>query len=129
MTPLSRPLTDGVYRPAAEAEAKRVIESWGSLNWLVSQELTHTPDLTVGRVVIKTGMSNPKHSHPDSVEVLYLLRGTLRHVIGGDSVLMQAGDTTVVPAGVPHVAFSEGDEDAEMIVVYPTGHRQFKAEA
>ena len=100
MTLLSKPLTDGAYRMAAEA--KCVVESWGSLNWLVSQELTHTPNPTLGRVVIKTGMPNPKHSHPNSVEVLYMLRGTLRHVIGDDTVRMQAGDTTVVPAGVLH---------------------------
>jgi uncharacterized protein (UPF0261 family) len=65
---------------------------------------------------------------PIGVPKLNLLRGQLWHVIGDEAVLMQAGDTTIVPAGVPHVAFSVGDEDAEMIVAYPTGQRQFRTE-
>jgi mannose-6-phosphate isomerase-like protein (cupin superfamily) len=55
--------------------------------------------------------------------VLYLLKGRLEHVIGDETFLMSAGDTTVVPAGVSHVAYSTGEEDAEMIVAYPTGSR------
>jgi quercetin dioxygenase-like cupin family protein len=120
-------LTDGVYRPAEEADAKRIDEDWGSLTWLTGEALTGS-DVTLGRVIIKQGMSNPKHSHPNSTEALYLLRGKLWHVLGEEAVLMQPGDTTAIPAGVPHVAFSVGDQDAEMIVAYPTGQRQFKPE-
>ena len=86
-------LTNGVYRPAEEADAQR------------------------------------KHSHPNSTEALYLLRGKLWHVLGGEAVLMQPGDTTAIPAGVPHVAFSVGNEDADMFVAYPTGQREFRPEA
>ena len=119
---------DGVYRPSEEALAKRVEEDWGTLTWLASAALTHC-DTTLGRVTIRRGMSNPQHSHPNSTEVLHLLKGKLWHVIGDDAVLMRPGDTLSIPAGVPHGAFSVGDEDAEMIVAYPTGQRQFKLEA
>lgn len=122
-------LIDGMCRTADEAAAQRVEEAWGSLTWLASNELTRGQDITLGRVVIRKGMSNPKHSHPNCAEVLYLLRGELWHVIGDEAVLMRAGDTTMILAGVPHVAFSVGDQDAEMIVAYPSGQRQFKAEA
>jgi quercetin dioxygenase-like cupin family protein len=122
-------LTAGMYRSAGEAEAKRVEEAWGSLTWLASDELTRSQNITLGRVIIKQGLSNPKHSHPNCAEVLHLLRGELWHVIGDEAVPMQAGDTTIIPAGVPHVAFSVGDQDAEMMVAYPSGQRQFKAEA
>ena len=122
-------LTAGMYRSAGEAEAKRVEEAWGSLTWLASNELTRSQNITLGRVIIKQGLSNPKHSHPNCAEVLYLLRGELWHVIGEEAVPMQAGDTTIIPAGVPHVAFSVGDQDAEMMVAYPSGQRQFKPEA
>jgi hypothetical protein len=63
MTPLAearpKPLTAGAYRPAIEAQARRVDESWGCLTWLVSPELTRTADLTLGHVVIKAGMAYP----------------------------------------------------------------------
>ncbi len=115
------------YRSNEQATAKQVVEVWGSLTWLANRALTGSEDITLGRVIIKKGMSNPRHIHPNCDEVLYLLSGTLRHVIGEQTFVMRPGDTTIVPASVPHVAYSIGDEDAEMMVAYPTGQRQFQA--
>jgi quercetin dioxygenase-like cupin family protein len=112
---------------AKDAAAQRVEEAWGSLTWLAGESLTGS-DVTLGRVVITQGMHNPRHSHPNSGEVLYLLRGRLRHLIGSEEFLMEPGDTSFVPAGVPHLAYSVGDVDAEMMVTYPTGRRQYLPE-
>ncbi|UCH36688.1 MAG: cupin domain-containing protein [Armatimonadota bacterium] len=73
-------------------------------------------------------MSNPRHSHPNCDEALHLLRGTLEHSVGDEMVMMNAGDTLVVPAGVAHQAVNVGSEDADMIVAYNTGERQFQRE-
>jgi quercetin dioxygenase-like cupin family protein len=52
----------------------------------------------VGRVIIQPGRSNPRHSHTTCEEVLYLLRGRLRHTVGDEVVILEAGDTlTVAP--------------------------------
>ena len=112
----------------AEAEARRAEESWGSVRWLANGESTDTGGLTVGRVVIRPGMSNPRHSHPNCDEVLHLLRGTLEHSVGDETVVLHAGDTLVVPAGVAHHAVNVGSQDADMIVAYDTGERQFRPE-
>ncbi len=117
-----------LFRSNAEARAELIEEDWGSLNWLAGKTLENCDGLTLGRVTIKKGHSNPKHSHPNCDEVLHLLRGKLNHVIGDRAFLMEPGDTTVAPAGVSHVAFSVGDEDAEMIVAYSSGERQFREE-
>jgi quercetin dioxygenase-like cupin family protein len=114
-----------VYRSEAEAEAARIVEDWGSLNWLSGEELTGS-DVTVGRVMIKKGMSNPQHAHPNCTEVLYMLEGTLEHTVDGETVVTRAGDTIIVPAGVVHVARNVGDGDADMIVAYPSGRRGFQ---
>jgi len=119
---------DILYRSRHEAEAKRIEEDWGSLTWLANKVLTNCEDLTVGRVIIKRGMSNPRHCHPNCSEVLYLLKGTIRHIIGDEAFVMKAGDTSITPAGVMHIAINLGDEDADMIVVYPSGQRQFEKE-
>ena len=50
-------------RAASDADAARIDEDWGSLCWLASQKLGNAQGLTLGRVVIKAGMSNPRHSH------------------------------------------------------------------
>ncbi|HIG45791.1 MAG TPA: hypothetical protein EYQ20_04975 [candidate division Zixibacteria bacterium] len=41
---------------------------------------------------------------------------------------MTAGDTLVLPAGVMHNAVSKGDMDADMIVTYSSGERDFRLE-
>jgi quercetin dioxygenase-like cupin family protein len=119
---------EGNYRSIAQAIGKRIDEPWGSLTWLASKALTGCQGMTVGRVVIRQGQSNPRHAHLRCQEVLYLLRGELRHTVGGDSVILHAGDTLVVPAGVFHNAQSIGQEDADMIVTYDSGERDFVPE-
>jgi quercetin dioxygenase-like cupin family protein len=113
---------------ASEAAAARIEEDWGSLTWLAGQKLGNAEGLTLGRVVIKRGKSNPRHSHPNCEEALYLLKGRLRHTIGEESVILEPGDTIVVAAGIPHNATSLGEEDADMIVAYSAGTRGFRLE-
>ncbi len=101
---------------------------WGSLSWLASTALTGTTGLTIGRVVIKAGASNPRHSHPNCEEILYLLAGEIEHSIGDDVVHLRAGDALVVRADVFHNAVSIGQVDADMMVIFSSGDRQFTPE-
>lgn len=114
-----------VYRSQAEANEQRIVEDWGSLTWLSGGELTGS-DITVGRVIIKAGRSNPRHLHANCTEVLTMLAGVLEHTIGDDTVVTKTGDTIIVPPGVAHVARNIGDGDADMIVAYPSGLRGFE---
>jgi quercetin dioxygenase-like cupin family protein/GNAT superfamily N-acetyltransferase len=115
-------------RTADQASAQRIVEDWGSLNWLASAQIGNAEGVTVGRVTIAPGHSNPRHSHTTCEEVLYLLSGRLEHWIGDGSVILEAGDTLTVPAHVPHYATNVGDQDAAMIVAYSSGSRDFRPE-
>lgn len=115
-------------RTAAEAEGKRIVERWGSLNWLASAQIGNAEGVTVGRVTIQPGEANPRHSHSTCEEVLYLFSGRLEHWISDASVILEAGDTLTVPANVAHYAVNIGDEDADMIVAYSSGERGFHLE-
>ena len=117
---------DGAFRPVSQV--KTIDDGWGTLTWLANETLTGNKGVTLGRVVIRKGQNNPRHSHPTCEEVLYLLKGKLEHSIGDQVVTMQAGDTISVPAGVFHNAVSVGDEDADMIVTYSSGKRDFLLE-
>lgn len=116
-------------RSGKDAERDKIIEKWGSLNWLAGNEIGNAQGVTVGRVTIKKGRSNPRHSHSNCEEVLYLLQGRLEHSIGDERVELEPGDTLVVAAGVPHDAFSTGETDADMIVAYSSGDRDFVPES
>ncbi len=113
-------------RRAAEAEGQRIAEGWGSLNWLASAQIGNAEGLTVGRVTIRPGQANPRHSHSTCEEVLHLLAGRLEHWIGDESLILEAGDTLNVPANVAHYAVNIGDGDADMIVAYSSGERDFQ---
>ncbi len=105
-------------------EAERIEEEWGTVEWVASRKLTGS-DVTVGRVVIRPGCHNPRHVHHTCQEVLHLLSGCLVHTLGDDVVRLEAGDTIVVPAGMAHNARNVGESDAEMIVAYSSGERDF----
>ena len=91
--------------------AARIDEPWGSLNWLASAQIGNAEGVTVGRVIIRTGQSNPQHSHTTCEEVLYLLRGRLRHTMGDESAILEAGDTLTVAAGVAHNEYDREGRD------------------
>jgi quercetin dioxygenase-like cupin family protein len=118
----------GTLRTAAESAASRVEADWGRLEWLASGPLGNASGHTLGRVVIKKGMANPRHRHSNCEESLFLMSGRLEHSVGDEVVTMEAGDTLVVEAGVPHNAKSIGDEDAVMIVAYSSAERAFEKE-
>src|SRR5438876_1056637 len=113
---------------AQESAAVRQEEEWGSLTWLANRQIGNAEGLTLGRVLIKRGQSNPRHAHLLCEEALYLLRGRLAHTIGEEQVILEAGDTLTIPAGVFHNAVSIGEEDADMIVAYSSGSRDFVLE-
>ena len=108
-----------------DVEANCVEAEWGSLRWLASKEIGNAEGLTLGRVIIKAGRSNPVHCHGNCEEALYLLTGRLKHFAGEQSVILEGGDTLTVAAGVPHYALNIGDEDADMIVAYSSAEREF----
>ena len=118
-------MRQGSMRSAAEARAAAVEESWGSLTWLASSAIGNSDRQTIGRVVIRPGASNPRHYHATCEEILTLLTGRLEHGIGDEMVVLQPGDTLVIPRGVPHNARNVAQVDAEMLVTYDTGKRDF----
>ena len=111
-----------------ETAGKAVTADWGSLTWLANDELSQSR-ITIGRVVIRKGEQNPRHCHDSCEEVLYLLKGRLRHSVGDEAVEMVAGDTLTIGPGVMHHAVNIGDTDADMIVAYSSGRRDFRKEA
>jgi quercetin dioxygenase-like cupin family protein len=117
-----------IVRSAAAAEAARVEVEWGGMQWLASGEIGNARGLTLGRVVIKAGKANPRHRHRYCEEVLYLLKGRLRHTLGDQAHDLRPGDTITVPADVFHNAINVGDDDAEMIVAFDSRQRDFELE-
>jgi quercetin dioxygenase-like cupin family protein len=98
--------------------------SWGTLQWLINEQLTPNSRITFGLVEIKPGCKNPKHAHPNCDEVLFLLEGEIDHCLGDDSVHLTPGKALHIPAGTSHDARNPGGMPARMIVAYSSGDRK-----
>ncbi len=103
-------------------------EAWGTLAWMADAANAGLDGLTLGRVTLNPRCTNPRHSHPNCDEVLHVISGEIEHSIGVETVFLRAGDTLVIPAGMPHQARNVGSGVADTIVVYSTGRREFKQE-
>ena len=99
--------------------------SWGSLRWLMNAKRDANSPLTIGIAEINPGQSNPLHLHGNSDEVIYVLSGSCEQRVGDETVILKAGDTLRIPAGVPHQAKALGNEPFKSLVIYNTGNRQF----
>ena len=106
------------------ARAQTLDDSWGKLAWFASQALGNCSTMTLGRAVIRAGVSNPVHRHPNCDEVLHLLSGRIFHTLGEEQYILEVGDTIAIPAGVWHNAGALDGKDAEMVICFSAADRQ-----
>jgi len=118
--------------PASEAEKEKTAGQWGSLVWMANQVLSGS-SVAVARLILTAGQSTygqsgKKHRHPNADEVIYLLRGKVDVLVGDETTLLQPGDALTVPANLTHRIQNVGSEDAEMVLSYSSGNRDYVAE-
>jgi len=65
---------------------------------------------------ILPGHRFPKHEHPDSDDVIYVLRGKVKFWVGEEAGEAEAGDVLIVPEGVAHSVLNSTSEDVELLV-------------
>lgn len=71
-----------------------------------------------GLAEIQPGVSAGRHTHP-GIETGYVLEGeTVLSIDGQGDVTMKAGDSYVIPAGVPHDAKAVGEKLVKVLGIY-----------
>jgi quercetin dioxygenase-like cupin family protein len=114
----------------SRANAAEALEfPWGRITWTVSRKLGNSTVMTFGRVLMRAGMSNPRHRHPNCDEILHLLSGRIDHTLGEETFLMEAGDTISIPAGVWHQARALDGADSEMVIAFSSADRETEMES
>jgi quercetin dioxygenase-like cupin family protein len=122
--------TPPISAAICSAEAGEILDfPWGRIAWRVSRKLGNSTTMTFGRVLMRAGMSNPRHRHPNCDEILHLLSGRIDHTLGVESVVMEAGDTISIPAGVWHQARVLDGADAEMVIAFSSADRETEMES
>ena len=121
-----------VHISASEAEKEKTAGQWGSIVWMANQLLSGS-SVAVARLVLTAGQSTygqsgKKHRHPNADEVIYLFRGKVNVLVGEETTLLQPGDALTVPVNMAHRIENVGREDAEIMLSYSSGNREYVAE-
>ncbi|WP_339106110.1 cupin domain-containing protein [Haloterrigena salinisoli] len=91
---------------------------WGVLKWLHTPDVTGGDRFSAGVVKLEPGTGHERHTHPESDEILYVLRGEGRQEVGEETREITAGELVFVPEGVEHGTVNTGWEPLLLLAVY-----------
>ena len=63
----------------------------------------HTENVTIGHVSIDMGATLPEHSHIHE-QITYIVDGELEMIINGQTTILQAGMSAIIPSNIKHSA-------------------------
>lgn len=79
---------------------------------------TNGASMVMDEYVPANGLVDQEHVHPRQEETFSVLAGTMEFYVAGETRKASAGESVVVPAGVPHAFANKGDGEAVMRVTY-----------
>ena len=89
---------------------------WGVIGWRLVPS-TGAKHLVVMDVELQPGGGHDFHRHPGQEEVIIVKEGTIVQYLEQESRTLTAGDSVLVPEGVVHASFNDGDRTAHLQVV------------
>lgn len=63
--------------------------------------LAHSAGVMVCELTLEAGSAVPLHAHPHE-QITYILSGTCRYTVGGETKQVGVGDSVLIPPQVPH---------------------------
>jgi len=82
---------------------------------------------TLAFTTLDPGHEPRPHSHPHE-QIVYILQGRARFVVGDEEVVVGPGEMLVVPPGVEHWAETVGDEPVVDLSVFSPRRDEYAAE-
>ncbi|WP_435348781.1 cupin domain-containing protein [Haloarchaeobius sp. HRN-SO-5] len=91
---------------------------WGVLKWMSTPDVTGGERFSAGVVKLEPGKGHERHTHPDSDEILYVVRGEGEQEVADETRDIATGDMVFVPEGVEHGTVNTGWEPLVLLAVY-----------
>jgi len=93
-----------LIRPAGRISVK--VHNWSAMAWeevtpSISRKIVTGVNEMIAHVRLEKGAVVPEHSHV-SEQISYILEGCLKFWVGGEELILRAGDVTVIPPNAPH---------------------------
>jgi len=89
------------------------IHSWSDMAWEqvthdISRKVITGTNEMIAQIYLKKDALVPEHSHV-SEQISYVVQGTLKFWVGGEELILKAGQLLVIPPSVPHKALALED--------------------
>jgi quercetin dioxygenase-like cupin family protein len=89
------------------------------LKWLVSAGALNANHCSACVIRVVPGDKvRPAHSHPNGEEVIYIIRGSGRVLVGGEVQAVRPGTTVLFPQGVVHMLHNTGSEEMKVVCFF-----------
>ncbi len=98
------------------SDVRREQFDWGVIGWRFVPS-NGAKQLVVMDVEFQPGGAHDFHRHPRQEEVIIVKEGTIVQYLDTESRILTAGDSVLVPEGVVHASFNDGDQTAFLQVV------------
>jgi quercetin dioxygenase-like cupin family protein len=85
------------------------------LNPLLQRQFVVGQEIMLARILLKKGCVVPQHSHHNE-QLSYMVEGALKFWIGGEEIILSAGEVLCIPANMPHKA--EAVEDSVSLDIF-----------
>ena len=99
------------------------------LRWVVTKENSGAEYCTFATIrVAPRSRARPAHSHPAGEEVIYILNGHGRVLIGGEIQPVKAGCAVLFPKGIVHMLENLSDEEMKVACFFapPAGFENYQ---
>ncbi|MFC3957606.1 cupin domain-containing protein [Halovivax cerinus] len=113
-------MSEPLIRGADDIEYESVDAADGLAKGVLIAEDHGAPNFAIRRFTLDAGAEVPTHTNAVEHEQ-YVLAG--EYVVGVDDeeFTVEAGDSLLIPAGVPHWYRNEGDEEGAFLCAVPNG--------
>ena len=88
------------------------------MNEKLSRRFVTGEKLTVAQISLAKGCAVPPHQHANE-QICCLLQGAIKFDVGGQEVLVNAGDVLVIPPNVPHSVMLALEDSLAMDIFSP----------
>jgi quercetin dioxygenase-like cupin family protein len=120
-----------VVKSMADVKGLPILGGKGTARILLEPQDTGSPALALNVIEWSPGAAAPRHQHPGSAEVLYVVSGGGTLTVGSESYPFAAEDAIHIPPDQPHSGkFAAGDKTVAIQFYAPAGPEQrFRAPA
>jgi quercetin dioxygenase-like cupin family protein len=78
------------------------------LSETIVRKFIHGEKVMLAHFLLKKGCVVPTHSH-ESEQMSHILQGALKFNVGGEEIIVRAGEVLQIPSNVPHSALALED--------------------